>query len=177
MFKRPSPGANSLSTPLTSSPIPPTILPLFEAIEIQTQSSPSHQHITESITSTLPVSEPIQLVIPQTVEEATPLEFHEILVGSSSGAATTDVGSTDLHLDNSYINQTPLKATTTESAKVTTDVSTKVTTNAEVSPQYKEKGASAADDLESTPVIKAYTTTSSKNSGNPIKLGDELRFR
>ncbi|MFS7960759.1 hypothetical protein Hanom_Chr08g00706791 [Helianthus anomalus] len=66
------------------------------------------------------VSEPTQLVISQTAEEATPLEFHEIR--SSSGAATTDVGSTDLHLGSSFILKTPLKATTADATKVSTGV-------------------------------------------------------
>ncbi|XP_022030722.1 protein TonB-like [Helianthus annuus] len=61
--------ANSLSTPLPSSQIPPSITPLFDAIEIQTQSIPSHKHIKKSTTSTMAVSEPPKLVIPQTAEE------------------------------------------------------------------------------------------------------------
>ncbi|MFS7930878.1 hypothetical protein Hanom_Chr04g00349431 [Helianthus anomalus] len=101
------------------------------------------------------VSERVQLDIPQTVEEVTPLEFHEILDGSSSGGATTNVESTDLHLDSSFISKTPLKETTVN----------------------QEKGASASDDLESIPITKADTTTSGGNSDDPIKLGDELRYR
>ncbi|MFS8033901.1 hypothetical protein Hanom_Chr17g01574941 [Helianthus anomalus] len=92
------------------------------------------------------VSETTQLAIPQTVEELTLLEFQEIPINSSSGAATTGVGSTDLHLDSGYINQTPLKATTADAIKVptsvfqlTTGVFTKVS-NAEGSPQYQKKG-------------------------------------
>ncbi|MFS8002217.1 hypothetical protein Hanom_Chr13g01199491 [Helianthus anomalus] len=73
----PPPMANSLSKPLPTSPIPPTIIPLFEAIEIQTQNNPSHQHITESTTFTLVVSEPIQFANPQIAEEDIPLEFPE----------------------------------------------------------------------------------------------------
>ena len=65
------------------------------------------------------VSDKNQLVIPQTVEEATSLGFHEILVDSSIGAATTDVESTDLHLDSSFIYKSPLKATTAEITSVT----------------------------------------------------------
>ncbi|XP_021975328.1 uncharacterized protein LOC110870455 [Helianthus annuus] len=171
-----SPWANSLSTPLSISPIPPSIIPLFDAIEIQTQSSPSHQHITESTTSTLAVSEPIQLVNPQTTEEATPLEFHEILAGSSSGTATTDVGSTDLHLDTSFINKNPLKATTAEATKVSTGEISKVTT-AEGSPRYREKGASVDENLETPPVSTADTTTTGGKLDDPIKLGDDLKYQ
>ncbi|MFS7947401.1 hypothetical protein Hanom_Chr06g00547851 [Helianthus anomalus] len=169
MLKSLSPRAMSLSTPIPSSPLRPTLIPLFEAIDTQTISNPSHQHITESITSTIVVSEPVQIAIPQTVEEATPLEFHEILEGISSGAAITNVESIDLHLDSSFISKTPLKATTA--------VATKVSTAVEGSPQNQDKGASANDDLESTPITKADTTTSGGNSGDPIKLGDELKFR
>ncbi|XP_021995987.1 cell wall protein RTB1-like [Helianthus annuus] len=175
MINSPSPRAFSLSTPLTSSPIPPTIIPLFEAIEIQTQNKPSHQHITESTPSTLAVSDPIQLANPQTTEEDTPLEFPEILVGSSSGAATTDVGSTDLHLDNSFISKTPLKATTTVSTKVTTGVFkltsgvlSKVSSFEEESPQNQEQGASTNENFETPPVSKADTTTSGGISDDPI---------
>ncbi|KAJ0522838.1 hypothetical protein HanIR_Chr10g0487001 [Helianthus annuus] len=122
MLNSPHPGANSLSTPLPLSQIPPSIIPLFDAIEIQTQSSPSHKHIKESTTSTMVVSEPPQLVIPQTAEEVTPQEFLEIPISISSGAATTDVGSTDLHLDSSFISKTPLKAISSMGTKVSTGV-------------------------------------------------------
>ncbi|MFS8024134.1 hypothetical protein Hanom_Chr16g01459661 [Helianthus anomalus] len=94
------------------------------------------------------MSEPIQLANPQTAEEVAPLEFHEIHVCGSSGVATTDVGSTDLHMDSSFISKTPLKATTADAIKVSTGVFklttgeiSKVTTT-EGSPQYQEKGAS-----------------------------------
>ncbi|MFS7968902.1 hypothetical protein Hanom_Chr09g00802931 [Helianthus anomalus] len=115
MLKIPSPKAMSLSTPQLSPQISPTILPLFKAIDIQIHSSPSHEHITESITPTMTVSDPLQYAIPQTVGEATPLEFYETLAGSSSGATTTNVESIDLHLDFSFISKTPLKATTVSS--------------------------------------------------------------
>ncbi|MFS7944883.1 hypothetical protein Hanom_Chr06g00517481 [Helianthus anomalus] len=137
MLKSPSPGAMSLSTPIPSSSISPTFVTLFEAIDIQTHSSPSYEHITKSLTSTIVVSEPVQLANPQTVDEATPLEFHEILDGISSGAVTTD---------------------------------------AEGSPQNQEQGASANDNMETHPISKADTTTSGRNSDDPIKIGDELKY-
>ncbi len=129
------------------------------------------------------MSEPPQFVIPQTAEEDTPLEFHEIPVGSSSGAATTDVGSTDLHLDSSFISKTPLKTTTADAIKVSTGVfklttgeSSKVTT-ADGSPQYQEKGASVDEPLETTPGLKADTTTTGGKSDDPIHLGDGLNYQ
>ncbi|MFS7939327.1 hypothetical protein Hanom_Chr05g00450371 [Helianthus anomalus] len=64
-------------------------------------------------------SKQLQSVIPQTVEEVTPLEFQETLGGSSSGATTTTFESIDLQLDSGYILKTPSKATTVEGTTVT----------------------------------------------------------
>ncbi|MFS8018818.1 hypothetical protein Hanom_Chr15g01396531 [Helianthus anomalus] len=69
MFNNPSGWANYLSTPISLSQLPPSIIPQFDAIELQTQNSPSHQHMTESTTTTMAVSEIPHLVIPQAVEE------------------------------------------------------------------------------------------------------------
>ncbi|MFS7929288.1 hypothetical protein Hanom_Chr04g00330741 [Helianthus anomalus] len=152
MLKSPSPRALSLSTPLPSSPIPPTLVPLFEAIDIQTQSSPSHQHITESTTPEMTMTDPVQSAIPQTVKEVTPIEFTETLDGSSSGADTTNFESTYLNLDSSFISKAPLKATTV--------VATTVTTSRVGSPPNQDKEAFIFDDFESTPITKTNTTTS-----------------
>ncbi|KAJ0715479.1 hypothetical protein HanPI659440_Chr13g0501601 [Helianthus annuus] len=115
------------------------------------------------------VSDSVQSAIPQTVEEATPLEFYETLVGSSGGAATINVESTVLQLDSSFISKTLLKETTV--------MATKVTTAPVGSPQNQEKGAFASYDLESTPITKENTTTSGGNLDDPVKFGDELRYR
>ncbi|MFS8012612.1 hypothetical protein Hanom_Chr14g01322901 [Helianthus anomalus] len=61
--------------------------------------------------------------------------------------------------------------------KATTAVATKVTTDPLGSPQNQKKGASTSDDMESTHITKADTTTSGGISDDPIKLGDELRYR
>ncbi|MFS7918655.1 hypothetical protein Hanom_Chr03g00203671 [Helianthus anomalus] len=183
MLNNLSPQVSSLATPLSTSQIPSSIIPLFDAIEIQTQSSPSHQHITNSTTATLAVSEPIQLVNPQITEEVKPLEFYKILASSSNGAATTDVGSTDLHLGSSFINKTHLKATTADTTNVSTGVFklttgeiSKVTT-VEGRPQYREKGALVDENLETPPVSTANTTTTGGKSDDPIKSGDGLKYQ
>ena len=49
-------------------------------------------------------------VIPATTEEVTLQELQVIPFSSSSGAATTNVEPTGLHLDSGYIHKTPLKA-------------------------------------------------------------------
>ncbi|KAJ0458442.1 hypothetical protein HanIR_Chr15g0785141 [Helianthus annuus] len=123
----------------------------------------------ESIPQQMTVSEPIQSAIPQTVEEVTPPEFHETLGGNSSGAATTTVESIGLQLWSGYILKNPLKATTVEA--------TIVTSVPVGSPQNQEKGAFVYDDLESSPIIKTNTTTTCRNLDDPIKLGDELRYK
>ncbi|KAJ0600577.1 hypothetical protein HanIR_Chr03g0118691 [Helianthus annuus] len=169
MLKSPSPGAMSLSAPQPSSAIPTTIIPLFEIIDIQTQNSLSHQHITKSITQQMTVSEPIQSANPQTVEEDTPHEFYKTLGGISSGATTTTGEPIGFLLDNGYITKTPLKATTVEA--------TTVTSVPVGSPQNQEKGAFVYDHMETSLVIKTNTTTSGRNSNDPIKLGDELRYK
>ncbi|MFS8024262.1 hypothetical protein Hanom_Chr16g01461161 [Helianthus anomalus] len=91
MLKSLSPRAMSLSTAIPSSSIPPKFVTLLQAIDIQTHSSPSHEHFAEILTSTIATSEPVQLANPETVEEAIPLESHEILDGILSGATTTNV--------------------------------------------------------------------------------------
>ncbi|MFS8025098.1 hypothetical protein Hanom_Chr16g01470941 [Helianthus anomalus] len=158
----------SLSTPIPSSPIPPTILPLFEAIDIQTQSSPPHQHIPESIKPEMTVSEPVQYAIPE-LRRLHPLSFTKLLEVVQVEQLLHNVESTDLHLDSSFISKTPLKATNVEVATVTSALVG--------SPQNQEKGAFVSNDMESSPVIKTNTTTSGGNSNDPIKLGDELRYR
>ncbi|KAF5761382.1 hypothetical protein HanXRQr2_Chr16g0764481 [Helianthus annuus] len=114
-------------------------------------------------------SEQIQSVIPQTAEEATPPEFQETIGGSSSGATTTTVESIGLQLDSGYILKTPLKATTVED--------TIVSFAAVGSPQYQDKVAFVYDDLETSPIIKTNKTTTCRDSGDLIKLGDELRYK
>ncbi|KAJ0579484.1 hypothetical protein HanHA300_Chr04g0118451 [Helianthus annuus] len=115
------------------------------------------------------VSEPIQSAIPQTLEKLTRLEFYENLGGSSSGAATTTVEPIGYQLDSGYIIKTPLKATTVEA--------TTVTPAPVGSPQNQEKGAFVYDDMESFPIIKTNTTSTGGNSDDPVKLGDELRYK
>ncbi|MFS8033367.1 hypothetical protein Hanom_Chr17g01568751 [Helianthus anomalus] len=102
----------SLSTPQPSSPIPPTFIPLLDAIETQIQFSSSHPPIIESTLPQVTESEQSQSTNPQeTIEEATPLEFQETLGGSSSGVATTTGEPFGFQLDSGYIFKTPLKAT------------------------------------------------------------------
>ncbi|KAJ0480135.1 hypothetical protein HanIR_Chr13g0628031 [Helianthus annuus] len=115
------------------------------------------------------VSEQLQSVVPQTVEEVTPLEFHETLGGNLSGAATTTIESIGLQLDSGYILKTPLNATTVEAITVTS-----VPVG---SPQNQEKRQFVYDDLESSPIIKTNIITTCRNSDDPIKLGDEFRYK
>ncbi|MFS7937496.1 hypothetical protein Hanom_Chr05g00428241 [Helianthus anomalus] len=84
----------SLSTPQTSTPIPPTFLPLLDAIETQTLISPFHS-------------------------PATPLKFDETLGGNSIEAATTTGEPIDFQLDSGYIYKSSLKATTIDAIIVT----------------------------------------------------------
>ncbi|MFS7940773.1 hypothetical protein Hanom_Chr05g00468321 [Helianthus anomalus] len=117
------------------------------------------------------VSDKIQLAIPQTVEEATPLDIHEFLVGSSSGAATTDVGSTDLHLDIDYIIKSPLKATSIMATKVTTGVFKRSTgvfsevSTDEGSPRTKNKGHL---------VLMIWDLLPKKNQIQPPLVGNQM---
>ena len=65
-------------------------------------------------------SDALTSAIPATAEEVTPPELQVTLGGSSSGAATTTDGSTDLQLDSCFINKTPLKAISSMATSVTT---------------------------------------------------------
>ncbi|MFS8027062.1 hypothetical protein Hanom_Chr16g01494231 [Helianthus anomalus] len=159
----------SFSTPQPSPQILSTIIPLFDAIDIQTRIIPSYSPITESTLPQMTGSEQIQFVIPQTAGEATPPEFQETIGGSSSGATTTTVESIGLQLDSGYILKTPLKATTVED--------TIVSSAAVGSPQYQDKVAFVYDDLETSPIIKTNKTTTCWDLGDPIKLGDEMRYK
>ncbi|MFS7918062.1 hypothetical protein Hanom_Chr03g00196491 [Helianthus anomalus] len=112
----------------------------------QTLYSSSQPPITENILQQVTKSDSSIFANPSTVEEATPLELHVTLDGSSSGATTTAVESSYLHMDSSYISRTPLKATTANAIKVATSVFqlpigvlNKIS-NAEGSPSTKKKG-------------------------------------
>ncbi|XP_021991968.1 mucin-17-like [Helianthus annuus] len=185
MFYSPAPGAISLSTPILTTTLPTTILPLFKALDVdQTVISSSQQPITENILQQVTESDASTFANPSTVEEVTPLELHVSFGGSSSGAATTCVESTDLHLESSFISQTPLKAISSLGTKVstgvfklTTGVLTKVTTAEERSPQYQEKGAAVDEPLETSPGPTADTTSAGGKSNDPIKLGDGLKYQ
>ncbi|MFS7917817.1 hypothetical protein Hanom_Chr03g00193651 [Helianthus anomalus] len=99
----------------------------------------------------------------------TPLEFQETLGGSSSDAATTTGEPIGFQLDSGFIYKTSLKATTVEA--------TIVTSVPIGSPQYQDKRAFGFDDLENSSIIKPNTTTLGRDSDDPIKLGDELRYK
>ena len=74
-------------------------------------------------------------------------------------------------MDSGYIAKTLLKATTA--------TTTKVTSAPVGSPQNQEKGAFVTETSVQTPVhdVTNKTTTSGRSSDDPIKLGDELRYK
>ncbi|KAJ0695195.1 hypothetical protein HanPI659440_Chr15g0617411 [Helianthus annuus] len=171
-----STGNSHLIGKSTSALVPPSEAKILQAENLKSfrfnvlqEATEKFHPNNESIPQQMTVSEPIQSAIPQTVEEVTPLEFHETLSGNSSGVAITTVKSIGLQLYNGYILKTPLKATTVEA--------TTVTSVPVGSPQNQEKWAFVYDDLESSPIIKTNTTTTGRNSNDPIKLGDELRYK
>ncbi|KAJ0599271.1 hypothetical protein HanRHA438_Chr03g0105531 [Helianthus annuus] len=169
MLQSPSPKAMSLSTPQASTPIPPTFIPLLDAIETRIQLSPSHSPVKEIALPHVTESEQTQFANPQPTKEDIPLEFQETLGGSSSETATTTGEPIGFQLDSGFIYKTSLKATTVEATIVTSVLVG--------SPQYKDKGAFGFDDMENSPIIKPNTTTSGRDSDDPIKLGDELRYK
>ncbi|MFS8020990.1 hypothetical protein Hanom_Chr16g01422231 [Helianthus anomalus] len=186
IFHSPDPKDMSLSTP-TPSPIilPQSIIPLLHAVVMaQTQTSSSLLPITESIPPQVTGSDAHTSAIPATAEEVTPPELQVTLGGSSSGAATTTVGSTDLQLDSCYINKTPLKAISSMATSITTSVLNLTTGSIkgissveERSPQYQEKGASMDDFWDSIPKSHIDTTTTGGDSDDPTHVGDDSRYQ
>ncbi|KAJ0867763.1 hypothetical protein HanRHA438_Chr12g0566921 [Helianthus annuus] len=151
IFHSPDPKDMSLSTPIPSPIIlPQSIIPLLHAVDMaQTQTSSSLSPITESIPPQVTGSDAHTSANPATAEEVTPPELQVTLGGSSSGAATTTDGSTDLQLDSCYITKTPLKAISSMATSVTTSKLSLTVGNIkglsvaeERSPQYQEKRAS-----------------------------------
>ncbi|MFS7953836.1 hypothetical protein Hanom_Chr07g00623251 [Helianthus anomalus] len=88
----------------------------------KTLNSSSQPPITKNILQQVTESDSSSFANPSTVEELTPLELQVTLGGSSSGVATTGVGSPDLHLASSFISKPPLKATTADAIKLSTCV-------------------------------------------------------
>ena len=175
----------SLSTPIPSPIIlPQSIIPLLHAVDMaQTQTSSSLSPITESIPLQVTGSDAHTSATPATVEEVTPPELQVTLGGSSSGAATTTDGSTDLQLDSCYITKTPLKAISSMATSVTTSELSLTAGNIkglsvaeERSPQYQEKGASMDDFWATAPKSHIDTTTTSGDSDDPINSGDDSKY-
>ncbi|MFS7913999.1 hypothetical protein Hanom_Chr02g00148291 [Helianthus anomalus] len=111
IFHSPTPGANLLSTPILTSQVPPTILPLLNTLDKdQTQISSSQQPITENMPQQVTESDLPAIVNQSTVEEVTPLELQVTPSGIPSEAATTSVEPTGLHLVSGYINKTSLES-------------------------------------------------------------------
>ncbi|MFS7987634.1 hypothetical protein Hanom_Chr11g01025221 [Helianthus anomalus] len=108
----------SLSTPQPSTQVPPTFLPLFDAINTQLQLNPSHSPVQESTLPHVTKFEETQFANPQTTEEATPFEFYETVGGSSSEAATTTGEPIGFQLGSGFIYKTSLKAKTSEATIV-----------------------------------------------------------
>ncbi|MFS8025314.1 hypothetical protein Hanom_Chr16g01473511 [Helianthus anomalus] len=186
IFHSPDPKDMSLSTP-TPSPIilPQSIIPLLHAVDIaQTKTSSSQSPITESIPLQVTGSDAYSSAIPATIEEVTPPELQVTLGGSSSGAATTTDGSTDLQLDSCFLSKTPLKAISSiASMKVTSEyvlpIGTlqRLTSAEERSPQYQEQGASMDDFWDSLPKSHFDTTTAGGDSDDPSHVGDDSRYQ
>ncbi|MFS7940310.1 hypothetical protein Hanom_Chr05g00462931 [Helianthus anomalus] len=139
----------SLSTPIPSPIIlPQSIIPLLHAVVIaQTQTSSSLSPITESIPPQVTGSDAYTSAIPATTEEVTPPELQVTLGGSSSGAATTTDGSTDLQLDSCFKNKTPLK-----------EISSMATS-------------------DSFPKSHIDTTTAGGDSDDPTNVGDDSKYQ
>ncbi|MFS8033624.1 hypothetical protein Hanom_Chr17g01571761 [Helianthus anomalus] len=176
----------SLSTPIPSPIIlPQSIMPLLHAVDMaQTQTSSSQSPITESIPPQVTGSDVHTSAIPATVEEVTPLELQVTLGGSSSGAATTTDGSTDLQLDSCFISKTPLKAISsiapmkaTSEYVLPTGTLQRLTSAEERSPQYQEQGASMDDFWDSLPKSHFDTTTAGGDSDDPTHVGDDSRYQ
>ncbi|KAJ0871091.1 hypothetical protein HanRHA438_Chr11g0508201 [Helianthus annuus] len=176
----------SLSTPLSSPlTLPQSMLPLLQAVNIaQTQTSSSQSPITESILPQVTGSEVYTSAIPATTEEVTLQELQVTPVSSSSGAATTNVEPTGLHLDSGYIHKTPLKAIssivplrTTSEVVMPTGTFRRLSSAEERNPQYQEQGASMNDFWDSVPKSHIGTTTAGGDSDDPINLGDNSKYQ
>ncbi|KAJ0859203.1 hypothetical protein HanRHA438_Chr13g0609751 [Helianthus annuus] len=185
IFHSPDPKDMSLSTPIPSPIIlPQSIIPLLHAVDMaQTKTSSSLSPITESIPPQVTGSDALTSAIPATAEEVTPPELQVTLSGSSSGAATTTDGSTDLQLDSCYITKTPLKAIASMATSVTTSKLSLAAGNIkglsvaeERSPRYQEKGASMDDFWATAPKSHIDTTTTGGDSDDPVKSGDDSRY-
>ncbi|KAJ0435716.1 hypothetical protein HanIR_Chr17g0896381 [Helianthus annuus] len=185
IFRSPDPKDMSLSTPIPSPIIlPQSIIPLLHAVDIaQTQTSSSQSPITKSIPPQVTGSDVNTSVIQATVEEVTPPELQVALGGSSSGAATTTDGSTDIQLDSCYIIKTPLKAISSMATSVTTSKLSLAAGNIkgssvaeERSPQYQEKGASMDDFWATAPKSHIDTTTAGGDSDDPVNSGDDSKY-
>ncbi|KAJ0857104.1 hypothetical protein HanRHA438_Chr13g0586191 [Helianthus annuus] len=135
----------------------------------------SKSPITESTLPQVTGSDTHTSTIPATIEEVTLQELQVIPDSSSSGAATTSVGSTDLHLASCFINQTPLKAIpsiapliTTSESVMTTGTFKRLSSAEGRRPQYQEQGASMNDFWDSIPKSHNDTTTAGGESDDPI---------
>ncbi|KAF5762547.1 hypothetical protein HanRHA438_Chr16g0788631 [Helianthus annuus] len=186
IFHSPDPNDMSLSTPLSSPLIlPQSMLPLLHAVNVaQTQTSSSQSPITESILPQVTGSDVYASAIPVTTEEVTLQELQVTPVSSSSGAATTNVEPTGLHLDSGFIHKTPLKAIysiapmrTTSEVVLPTGTLKRLSSAEERSPQYQEQGASMNDFWDSFPKSHIDTTTAGGDSDDPINLGDDSKYQ
>ncbi|KAJ0445403.1 hypothetical protein HanIR_Chr16g0842511 [Helianthus annuus] len=164
---------------------PPQTKLLLDAVDLaQTQTSSSQTPVNENIPQQVTGSCVSIIAYPPTTEEVTLQEIQVLPVSSSIGAATTGVGSTDLHLASCFINKTHLKAISSPATVISTAVFVptpgsikRMTIAEERSPQYQEKGASVDDFCETFPKSTADTTTASGKSDDPIKLGDGLMYK
>ncbi|KAJ0556862.1 hypothetical protein HanIR_Chr07g0318621 [Helianthus annuus] len=119
-------------------------------------------------------------VNPSIVEEVTLQEVQVLPVSSSSGVATTSVEPTGLHLDSSFISQTPLKAISSLGTRVfpVFTGSLKLVTPTEGrSPQYQDKRVSVDDFCDTLRKSTADTTTARGKSDDPINLDDGLMYK
>ncbi|MFS8033850.1 hypothetical protein Hanom_Chr17g01574401 [Helianthus anomalus] len=80
LFHSPSPRATSLSSPQPSTPIPPTFLLLFDAIETQIHLSPYHSLVKESTLSYVTQSEQFNLLAHKQLRRLHHLSFMQLLV-------------------------------------------------------------------------------------------------
>ena len=118
-----TPPASSQKDQVVSTGTPQSMIRLLDALDIaQIKISSSQSPVNEDIPQQVTESRVSISVNLPTVEKATLQELQVIPVSSSSGAATTGVEPTNLHLDSSFISETPLKAISSLGIIVSTGV-------------------------------------------------------
>ena len=173
IFLSPSPRAMSISAPQPSptTSLPPTMIPLLKAIDLeQTLTSHSRQLTNEKILQQETGFDFLSFANPSAAEEDTSLRLLATCGDISSRATTTTVRSPDHQLDSGLINKTLMKATTVEDSLLSSDVG---------SPRNQDKGAPVFETRAQTPVHDniGKTTKSGRSSDDLGKTSDGLKHK